>query len=327
MSSANKQLNDLLGALSDPTRRRMVEMLCGGDRTVSQLAEPFKLTLPTVTRHIQILERAGLVGKKRVGQQRVCRVSRRALSVLVEWHQGLTPPDGDEVVATPTEQVDSVAKSTKTARVTKTTPVKPPQSTDSVKATAEPQKSKKSSTTVASKAPKIATSRFGIQPTTIGFLAVAVNANGVCGVVLADDEVAAESELRAMCGDVLRDEKRVRKELKAVLDVVESPSTRFKGLLDVEGTEFQKRVWSALQEIPAGTTLTYTELAEKLGDPDAVRAVASACGANKLAVVIPCHRVVRNDGNLAGYRWGVERKRQLLEREGALQTAQLNLLG
>ena len=87
--------------------------------------------------------------------------------------------------------------------------------------------------------------------------------------------------------------------------------------LDVRGTAFQQRVWQALREIPAGETVSYTELARRIGAPKSVRAVAQACGANRLAVAIPCHRVVRNDGALSGYRWGVERKRTLLERETA----------
>lgn len=85
--------------------------------------------------------------------------------------------------------------------------------------------------------------------------------------------------------------------------------------LDVRGTAFQQRVWQALREIPAGSTASYTDIAERIGAPRSVRAVAQACGANSLAVVIPCHRVVRHDGALSGYRWGVERKRALLDRE------------
>jgi AraC family transcriptional regulator of adaptative response/methylated-DNA-[protein]-cysteine methyltransferase len=87
--------------------------------------------------------------------------------------------------------------------------------------------------------------------------------------------------------------------------------------LDVRGTAFQQRVWQALREIPAGSTATYTEIAERLGAPKAVRAVAQACASNAIAVAIPCHRVVRTDGALAGYRWGVKRKRALLDREAA----------
>ena len=87
--------------------------------------------------------------------------------------------------------------------------------------------------------------------------------------------------------------------------------------LDIQGTAFQQRVWQALQAIPPGTTVSYAEIAQQIDRPKAVRAVATACAANTLAVVIPCHRVVRSDGALSGYRWGIERKRALLEREAA----------
>ena len=96
---------------------------------------------------------------------------------------------------------------------------------------------------------------------------------------------------------------------------VEAPALGLDLPLDVRGTAFQQRVWQALRDIPAGVTVTYTELAKRIGRPNSVRAVAQACAANALAVAIPCHRVVRNDGGLSGYRWGVGRKRALLERE------------
>ena len=96
---------------------------------------------------------------------------------------------------------------------------------------------------------------------------------------------------------------------------MESPRASVELPLDVRGTAFQQRVWQALRDIPAGTTASYAEIAGALGAPRAVTAVAQACAANPLAVAIPCHRVVRNDGGLSGYRWGVERKRALLERE------------
>ena len=102
-----------------------------------------------------------------------------------------------------------------------------------------------------------------------------------------------------------------------VVGLVEAPGVGLDLPLDVRGTAFQQRVWQALREIPAGETVSYTELARRIGAPKSVRAVAQACGANRLAVAIPCHRVVRNDGALSGYRWGVERKRTLLERETA----------
>jgi AraC family transcriptional regulator, regulatory protein of adaptative response / methylated-DNA-[protein]-cysteine methyltransferase len=101
-----------------------------------------------------------------------------------------------------------------------------------------------------------------------------------------------------------------------VIALVEAPGHSAADLpIDIRGTAFQHRVWEALRNIPAGTTATYAEIASRIGKPTAVRAVGRACGANPLAVVIPCHRVVRNDGALSGYRWGIERKRVLLQRE------------
>ena len=100
-----------------------------------------------------------------------------------------------------------------------------------------------------------------------------------------------------------------------VVGFVEAPGRGLDLPLDVRGTAFQQRVWMALREIPAGQTASYSSIAEKIGSPRAVRAIASACAANALAVAIPCHRVVRHDGNLSGYRWGVERKRELIARE------------
>jgi AraC family transcriptional regulator, regulatory protein of adaptative response / methylated-DNA-[protein]-cysteine methyltransferase len=102
-----------------------------------------------------------------------------------------------------------------------------------------------------------------------------------------------------------------------VVGLVETPRAGLDLPLDVRGTAFQERVWKALQEVPVGTTVSYAEIARRLGAPTSVRAVAGACAANKLAVAIPCHRVVRNDGSLSGYAWGVERKRALIEREAS----------
>ncbi len=103
-----------------------------------------------------------------------------------------------------------------------------------------------------------------------------------------------------------------------VVGFVETPALGLDLPLDVRGTAFQQRVWQALRAIPAGSTASYTDIAQRLGMPKAVRAVAQACASNTIAVAIPCHRVVRHDGTLAGYRWGVERKRVLLDREAAL---------
>jgi AraC family transcriptional regulator of adaptative response/methylated-DNA-[protein]-cysteine methyltransferase len=102
-----------------------------------------------------------------------------------------------------------------------------------------------------------------------------------------------------------------------VIGFVEAPGLGLDLPLDVRGTAFQQRVWQALKDIPAGQTFSYTEIARRIGSPKAVRAVAGACAANNLAVAIPCHRVVRNDGSVSGYAWGVERKRALLDREAA----------
>jgi AraC family transcriptional regulator of adaptative response/methylated-DNA-[protein]-cysteine methyltransferase len=102
-----------------------------------------------------------------------------------------------------------------------------------------------------------------------------------------------------------------------VVGFVEAPGLGLDLPLDIRGTAFQQRVWQALREIPPGTTASYTEIAQRIGAPKAVRAVAQACAANALAVAIPCHRVVRNDGALSGYRWGVARKRALLDKEAA----------
>jgi AraC family transcriptional regulator, regulatory protein of adaptative response / methylated-DNA-[protein]-cysteine methyltransferase len=102
-----------------------------------------------------------------------------------------------------------------------------------------------------------------------------------------------------------------------VVGFVEAPRIGLDLPLDVRGTAFQERVWKALQEIPAGVTVSYAEIAKRIGAPGSVRAVAGACAANKLAVAIPCHRVIRNDGSLSGYAWGVERKRSLIDREAS----------
>ena len=106
-----------------------------------------------------------------------------------------------------------------------------------------------------------------------------------------------------------------------MVGLIEEPGIGFDLPLDIRGTAFQRRVWKALQQIPPGSTVSYSDIANKIGVPKAVRAVAQACGANTLAVAIPCHRVVRNDGSLSGYRWGVERKRALLEREALTRPA------
>ena len=117
--------------------------------------------------------------------------------------------------------------------------------------------------------------------------------------------------------ELVEDERALASTLACVVQAVESPSAEIDLPLDVGGTAFQQRVWRALRKIPAGTTASYADIARRIDAPKSVRAVAQACGANTLAVVIPCHRVVRSDGALSGYRWGVTRKRALLDREAA----------
>ncbi len=161
--------------------------------------------------------------------------------------------------------------------------------------------------------------RFAVAETTLGPILVAESDLGIVAVTLGDDADGLVRQLqdrfpkaRLIGGDVAF-EGRVAQ----VIGAVERPGTATDLPLDIRGTAFQQRVWRALRQIPPGETVTYAELAEKIGDPKAVRAVAGACGANSLAVLIPCHRVIRTDGSLSGYRWGVERKRDLLAREGA----------
>jgi AraC family transcriptional regulator of adaptative response/methylated-DNA-[protein]-cysteine methyltransferase len=159
--------------------------------------------------------------------------------------------------------------------------------------------------------------RFAVGECSLGSILVAATARGVCSILLGDDPEALVRGLhdifpraRLLGGD--RDFERL---VAKVVGFVEAPALGLDLPLDVRGTAFQQRVWQALREIPAGSTSTYTKIAARIGAPRAVRAVARACATNAIAVAIPCHRVVRRDGALAGYRWGVERKRRLLERE------------
>lgn len=331
---SNKQLSLILAAIADPTRRKMVEMLAGGDCTVSQLAEPFKLSLPTVTRHVQILERAGLVTKKKAGQQRVCRLSPRGLEHVRGWLENLASAEPDDAVgAAPEAPQAPTPAPQQAARRASGRPAKPAPVPDD-RGEAEQRSASVSDAphhpkTTKPKTPKVAASLcFGTFASSLGVVGVAATTEGVRAVVVGDDDRQVAALLAEACGETpTHDLKAIKRDLKHVEDVVKKPSAPFAGKLDLRGTDFQKRVWEALKGIPVGQTRTYTELAEELGDPGAVRAVASACGANPVAVVVPCHRVIRGDGNLAGYRWGIERKRQLLEREGAIQSVQLNLLG
>ena len=152
----------------------------------------------------------------------------------------------------------------------------------------------------------------------LGSLLIARSEHGVCAILLGDDADSLVRELsdRYPDANLVRADEAIADLVPQVVEMMESAGKGPKLLLDVRGTTFQQRVWQALREIPAGSTATYAEIATRIGVPRAVRAVAQACAANPIAVAIPCHRVVRSDGGLSGYRWGVERKRRLLEREG-----------
>ena len=161
--------------------------------------------------------------------------------------------------------------------------------------------------------------RFAVGECSLGSILVAATDKGVCAIELGDDPDALVRALqdifpqaRLVGGDAAF-EQLVAK----VVGFVEAPAHGLELPLDIRGTSFQQRVWKALRAIPAGSTATYTEIAKRIGRPKAVRAVAHACASNAIAVAIPCHRVVRMDGSLAGYRWGVARKRALLAREKA----------
>jgi AraC family transcriptional regulator of adaptative response/methylated-DNA-[protein]-cysteine methyltransferase len=159
---------------------------------------------------------------------------------------------------------------------------------------------------------------FATAPTPLGRLLAATTERGICAVSLGDDAASLEARLRAEYPEaaIVRDDARLAPALEAIVDALEHGSSRAASLpLDIRATAFQWRVWQELQRIPRGTTLTYTAVAEKLGMPRAARAVARACASNRAALVIPCHRVVREDGHLGGYRWGLERKERLLAEE------------
>jgi AraC family transcriptional regulator of adaptative response/methylated-DNA-[protein]-cysteine methyltransferase len=159
--------------------------------------------------------------------------------------------------------------------------------------------------------------RFAVGQCSLGAILVAATDRGVCAIELGEepDELVRSFQDRFHQADLVGGDEGFEALVARVVGLVERPERSTDLPLDVRGTAFQERVWRALQEIPPGTTATYTELAAAIGAPTAVRAVAGACAANRLAVAIPCHRVVRTDGSLSGYRWGVERKRALLERE------------
>nr|MBK7068582.1 methylated-DNA--[protein]-cysteine S-methyltransferase [Deltaproteobacteria bacterium] len=159
--------------------------------------------------------------------------------------------------------------------------------------------------------------RVAVGRCSLGLALVAWTDRGVRAVLLGDDQAALTLDLQARLpgASLVAVEASADDPLSRVIALIESPRVAQPIAIDAGGTAFQRSVWEALREIPAGSTASYTDLARRLGRPSAVRAVAGACAANPLAVVVPCHRAVRSDGTLAGYRWGVERKRALLSRE------------
>jgi AraC family transcriptional regulator, regulatory protein of adaptative response / methylated-DNA-[protein]-cysteine methyltransferase len=161
--------------------------------------------------------------------------------------------------------------------------------------------------------------RFAIGECSLGSILVANSDRGVCAILLGDDPEALAHELQDQFpkANLIGGDSEFEQLVAKVVGLVESPRVGIDLPLDVRGTAFQQRVWEALRKIPSGSTASYSEIAKQIGAPGAARAVAKACAANRLAVAIPCHRVVRNDGGLSGYRWGVERKRELLAREAA----------
>ncbi len=158
---------------------------------------------------------------------------------------------------------------------------------------------------------------FAVGECSLGAILVASSAKGVAAISLGDDPDALVRELQDQFAnaELVGGDANYERLVARVIGFVESPRRALELPLDVRGTAFQQRVWQALRDVPAGTTESYTSLAARIGSPKSVRAVASALAANKLAVAIPCHRVVRHDGSLSGYRWGVDRKRRLLARE------------
>ncbi len=163
------------------------------------------------------------------------------------------------------------------------------------------------------------TIRFVTVETPLGWALVAATERGICMTALGDDRdrLGAALRQRFPAAVVIAEDARLKGWADRIVRFITAPDQNLDLPLDIQGTAFQARVWRALQKIPLGKTASYTEIAAALGQPKAVRAVAQACAANKLALLVPCHRVIRSDGELGGYRWGLDRKRALLARERA----------
>jgi AraC family transcriptional regulator of adaptative response/methylated-DNA-[protein]-cysteine methyltransferase len=160
--------------------------------------------------------------------------------------------------------------------------------------------------------------RFGAGRGSLGTVLVAWSEHGVCAILLGDDVPSLLADLRRRFPHCLCEEDNDQEMVRRVMSFLEAPTAGLDLRLDLRGTPFQRRVWTALAALPPGATTTYGALATELGVPDGARAIAAACAANPVAVAIPCHRVIRRDGKLCGYRWGIERKAALLARESCV---------
>jgi AraC family transcriptional regulator of adaptative response/methylated-DNA-[protein]-cysteine methyltransferase len=162
--------------------------------------------------------------------------------------------------------------------------------------------------------------RYGFASSSLGIVLVAVTEKGICAILLGDDTRALERDLAQRFPAARLDvgDRRLHELMASAVDIIEAPAKALALPLDPHGSPFELTVWHELRGIPAGATASYSEIALRLGAPKQAYAVGEACAANMIAVAIPCHRVVRKDGALAGYRWGVKHKRALLAREGAL---------
>lgn len=161
---------------------------------------------------------------------------------------------------------------------------------------------------------------FAIRPCTLGFILVALSSQGLFAIQLADNPLLLQNDFQHHYPQAILTDQHslLEKSIVQIMAVLENPALKINMPLDAGGTPFQQRVWKTLQAIPVGTTSSYTDIAQRIGAPSAVRAVANACAANPLAIIIPCHRIVKRNGDLSGYRWGLARKVALLDREQRL---------
>ncbi len=158
--------------------------------------------------------------------------------------------------------------------------------------------------------------KFNIYTCFLGYVIIAISGKGICFLTFSDEKEQLISKLKNSFKDVIIHKSELDKKfIQKVLNFIENPFLKMDFPLDIIGTEFQKRVWQEILKIPPGETITYKELAYRTGNEKAIRAVANACGKNKIAVIIPCHRVIKSDGSLGGYSAGLWRKRELLKRE------------